>query len=369
MSKYARFASSPFVAADMRAEEERREQGLPAAQKKAPPVAQKLQLFDDGGIWRGPCPACRAEGRDDTGNHLFLFPTGAWGCVCFKGEAGRDHRRRMMELLPELRGKKGQGIQKRSDFRAEKEAVRGIMATDLWEEIKAELAMTLEENPFGKSAHLPGDLAGALAVYCAAFAPGQRAWAGSRWDLGEEKWNAQEEAKRHDRNRFISHIFDPHDLADRVRMVERIERDDLDHASGRILGGSETERAIEDESTLKLAFRVVEHDSELVGGVKTDTPIPAQVAAVRYAQTVLGWRLLWVISTGGKGIHAAFDTSSISCMQISTHLDLLEGVGADPNGLRRGSTRIPGALRVVRTRFQKRNPQSLLWVSPDLEIK
>lgn len=37
------------------------------------------------------CPACASVGRDNTGNHLVIFPDGRFGCVCHPGD--REHNR------------------------------------------------------------------------------------------------------------------------------------------------------------------------------------------------------------------------------------------------------------------------------------
>ena len=45
------------------------------------------------------CPACFEEGHDKSGNHLSVFASGAFACVQFPGEAGKDHRKRIFALV------------------------------------------------------------------------------------------------------------------------------------------------------------------------------------------------------------------------------------------------------------------------------
>lgn len=47
------------------------------------------------------CPACKEDGSDKKGDHLFIDPDGAFGCVMYPGD--KDHRRRIASMagLPE----------------------------------------------------------------------------------------------------------------------------------------------------------------------------------------------------------------------------------------------------------------------------
>jgi hypothetical protein len=42
------------------------------------------------------CPACAAEGKDNQGNHLVIYPNGRFGCVKFEGDSG--HRKKVYAL-------------------------------------------------------------------------------------------------------------------------------------------------------------------------------------------------------------------------------------------------------------------------------
>ena len=45
------------------------------------------------------CPACFEEGHDKTGNHLSIWPSGKFACVQFPGTEGKEHRKRIFELV------------------------------------------------------------------------------------------------------------------------------------------------------------------------------------------------------------------------------------------------------------------------------
>lgn len=52
------------------------------------------------GSYNARCPACEAEGHDAKGNHLIVFPTGAFACVVFQGhnEQAVQHRAMIARL-------------------------------------------------------------------------------------------------------------------------------------------------------------------------------------------------------------------------------------------------------------------------------
>jgi len=49
---------------------------------------------------RMPCPACRENGSDKTGEHLTVFPSGKFACAVHPGD--KAHNRRVIELRPDL---------------------------------------------------------------------------------------------------------------------------------------------------------------------------------------------------------------------------------------------------------------------------
>lgn len=47
------------------------------------------------------CPACADIGQDKKGNHLFINEDGRFGCVVYPGSDGKNHRKRIFELVGE----------------------------------------------------------------------------------------------------------------------------------------------------------------------------------------------------------------------------------------------------------------------------
>jgi len=51
-----------------------------------------------GGKVIARCPACAEGDHDSKGEHLFIMGDGCFGCVLYSGDAGKKHRRRILEL-------------------------------------------------------------------------------------------------------------------------------------------------------------------------------------------------------------------------------------------------------------------------------
>lgn len=54
-------------------------------------------LKSDGDGWIAACPLCRHEGRDKTGVHLKIYPTGAFGCVV--AQKDKEHNAGILQLV------------------------------------------------------------------------------------------------------------------------------------------------------------------------------------------------------------------------------------------------------------------------------
>jgi hypothetical protein len=62
--------------------------------------AEKLEnVRQRGGKTTAACPACRESGADRSGEHLVILAGGKWGCIANTGDAGKEHRRRIAELV------------------------------------------------------------------------------------------------------------------------------------------------------------------------------------------------------------------------------------------------------------------------------
>jgi len=58
-----------------------------------------------GGKTVAACPACREVGADKKGNHLSILNDGRFNCIANQGEAGKEHRRRIIQLAEEDKGR------------------------------------------------------------------------------------------------------------------------------------------------------------------------------------------------------------------------------------------------------------------------
>lgn len=45
------------------------------------------------------CPACVEIGQDKKGNHLILYDDGRFGCIRYQGADGKEHRKRIFQLV------------------------------------------------------------------------------------------------------------------------------------------------------------------------------------------------------------------------------------------------------------------------------
>jgi hypothetical protein len=63
-----------------------------------------------GGRIIAACPACREAGADKSGEHLYIKDGGQFGCIANTGPTGKEHRRRIAELV-------GDDHRDRSDYR------------------------------------------------------------------------------------------------------------------------------------------------------------------------------------------------------------------------------------------------------------
>lgn len=70
---------------------------LPARSPSGALVA--VGLRKQGGKMVGQCPACAEQGGDKQRNHLIIQPDGRFGCVVHPGAQGKEHRKRIFQLI------------------------------------------------------------------------------------------------------------------------------------------------------------------------------------------------------------------------------------------------------------------------------
>lgn len=309
----------------------------------APKGFAKLNLESQGDRLVGQCPACAEDGGDSLGNHLVVFPDGRFGCVKHQGDEGREHRSRIARFL-NLKG--GLKLPKRIDTSKEEKALAKTYAV-LWKYIKKELGGKISD--LGESAKIPSEPKEQFLTWCRLRPAGKLSWVGKRFDSHQA---------------FARHLYDLADPIQAERAWETIECDMLDHTSGAHFHGKEGGRT--KENLAGHIFLVVEHD----GQKGKPTPLRAQVALLRYCQTVLSLKLLAVVSTAGKGFHGHFDASGLSADMLQQIIKTLASLGADEAVLRRCNTRIPGAIRQPDPDKPDKpfgGLQELLWLNPNLQ--
>lgn len=313
-----------------------------AGKPTPPPAAVALKLdgpFGHSGAWKwiGRCPACAENGNDKKGEHLAVYADGRFACAAFKGDAGTQHRSRMAQLCPALRGGKGTGpVFVAPDLTAEREALKAAAAV-LWEAIKSELSGDLDT--LGKSARIDEDPRWQFATYLdSMFKPSDLVWVGHLYDASpvtiKKTPDGPEVRETKPHRLFSRHLFPAGDLSARAKMWDIAYQDRLDLTRGIAWKPGSISRHGNNVDAMR--FAVVEHD---------DASKADQVALIRYVRDVLGWNLRMVIDTTGKSLHGLFDVSHLSPEMLSTHAVTLENMGVDPNALRQSATRCPGLIR------------------------
>lgn len=299
-------------------------------------------LVDQGDRWVARCPACKESGRDKTGNHLVIFPTGHFGCVLFDRDDGIEHRKEIWELV----GIKGKGKQVVSEEiiaaqKAEQERLAKV------KEIYQGVFDTMLEHFSGPvesiqgSADLPESAKGHFQVFSRLWKPSEIAWVGHRYDHQQA---------------FRSHLFDL--SKDWDRAWEMVERDGLDHSSGLTWDPSATARSPK-KFGKKRKFLVVEHD-----GLSINQQVGLIAGLMQSKRFALN--LLAIIETGGKGVHAWFDGSQINAMTYNSLRDFLKAIGGDSPVFSWSSTRTPGAIRQPTENNAGGALQKFGWISPAL---
>ncbi len=66
-------------------------------------LAKLEKVRQSGGKTTARCPACAETGNDIAGDHLFINPDGKFGCVLNQSTEGAGHRKRIFELVGEIK--------------------------------------------------------------------------------------------------------------------------------------------------------------------------------------------------------------------------------------------------------------------------
>jgi hypothetical protein len=342
-ARFAGFLANPYEARAIIEAEERKQSGLaplPPKQYDGPLPKEYLEAFEEiptaeGYKLVGPCPACREQGRDNTGNHLVIYPDGRFGCAAYQASEAdygqrEDHLKAIWKALRDVMGGKIKSPPKVSTEvkEAQRQAIQ--KALQAWEMIKDKYAGPIES--LGDSLDIPTDPKDHFLTFCNFWQEGDVAWVGGRYDC-----NAQ----------FQKHLFKPRSEAERAWAM--VQTEGLDHASGFVWKNNADAR--KKSNALRYRLLVVEHD---------DATQEEQVALIRAIKEKKNLPLLGVLHSGNKSLHGLFDASGINAMSFDKICKFLKAIGADAGSFARASTRTPGACR-----NDNKNLQRFVWINKE----
>lgn len=243
------------------------------------------------------CPACAADGGDNKGNHLVIFPSGGYGCVRYQGD--KEHNRRIKKLV---------GLNREMDP-LEEQLWRRNRAQEQIEKIhKNELIRAAESNrskiierydwdlgsvtlespqpPFEPAVQTcPRRFLGAL------FRPGDLLWTGELNDTGQLRHTIQWRTCEEWLNAPQGMRIGPH-VAPSVWKQGSFSRS--------------TSNVLSDP------YVVLDFDG--LDGIQPQTReekialVRAGLALTRWLRDALHWQLAAILLTGSKGIHVWFRT-------------------------------------------------------------
>lgn len=256
-----------------------------------PSRLEKAKPTGDGGLI-ARCPACAAvEDGDSHGQHLRVFPDGAFACAAHPGD--RDHRRQIWQLAGDrdaARGLPARVLLTRSRDDAWERAGRISKARILarpWspEEIAAASPGPIQRTPWGQAMDL-----------ISLFRPRDIIWIGEEWHSGHQ---------RH------AHHF----------------RRAADWLKAGILAGPRICPASFHPGVVARARRTVKVRRFLV--VECDhLPHAQQGAIFRFLIDQLGLQLRAVVDTAGRSLHGWFDSPPPA--RLAGLRSFLPQLGADP---------------------------------------
>lgn len=266
----------------------------------SPPVdlsrLEKARLFPDGKI-TARCPACAEEGRDRTGNHLVIFPSGKLACV-----ADPAHWWRVRELVgvsehkkpaprPE-RNRDEQARRNRDQERKKLEAFARENRPDILRRYHWHPADLWEDSPTR-----PNDAADDPRVFLTSlFPPSAIVWTGSVFDSGERHRN---------RWRSVCDWFDsPLEELGPMTTPATWKPETVSRSQGAIASAP---------------FVVLDFDGQEgrkpATAPELETHLSESLALVRWLKDRLRWRLAAILTTGGKSIHAWFEDPGPACLE------------------------------------------------------
>jgi hypothetical protein len=242
------------------------------------------------------CPACRADGADDTGNHLVLWPeSGKFACAAHPGD--REHRRLIWRLAGSARvGWRPPGLT-RADFLKKRESARRVQRAEQLasaaRDRAGELIFSRTWDPEELAARSPVPLGTGQAHWCQMlsrlFGEDEVVWIGEVWQSGVRHQGHFRPCSEWLRSRETGPPG-PMTCPDTFKPGS-VSRSGSSVATSRYL--------------------VVEADEAIGRKPVTEAErvenLRRNLCIIRWLHEGLGWRLRAIVHTGGKSCHGWFD--------------------------------------------------------------
>lgn len=300
-----------------------------------------LQRKPDGTIIAA-CPACRAAGGDQKGEHLIVYPDGRFGCAAHQGDA--EHRRAIFQL--NTRGHVAPPARKTSTNLSPKPD-NTRLTERVWHDLETFLqpyhefgTWRLELTESSPVAYKAPESWNPHSMLQGLYGPTDLLWMGNVYDTGLPHHTANFKT----RDEWLQHEKLPPRLA-----------------AGTFKIGS-TSRS--QNSVLTAPYIVLESDTLI--GHKPETLEEKALnqclsyGLIRYAQEALGLNLRAVVDTQGKSLHAWFDKPSPE--QVEAILAMADGLRIDKEVMNQAQI-LP--LRAPGCRHEKSGGYaSLLYLNP-----
>ena len=268
-------------------------------------ASPSLQKAEGGTKLIAQCPACAADGHDTKAEHLVVYQTGQFGCVCHSGPDGGDHRKRIMGIAGSVKPNTKHGGGGRSRLlpsierfdvynhqrRSEQQTLRISELAAALPEIERSYEWS-EQSFLGSSPFTVSDVSSQGRFLVQLFPQSALVWCGEVSDTGgahkAHHWQTTTEWFMRD-----------------FRMPDSPPKP---FTTGSTFKSGTFSRAA--EQVAEHHYVIVELDE--LDGRKPETSEEVELlharsrAVFRFLRETLGWTLAAVIDTGNKSLHAWF---------------------------------------------------------------
>lgn len=277
------------------------------------------------------CPACAEVEGDRTGNHLVVFPDGKFGCVAHAGDS--EHRRRIFALAGQAGELDAHELRnwRRSRAGDDRLKLRRKQLQQAARNHRHELILKHQWLPEDVWEDSPQRIDCDLVEYCpnyflaSLFKEQDNLWTGDVHESGGEhhgsRWRTCEHWYSHDGR--IGPMTTP-----------------AVWESGAISRSA--------ANVLAAPYTVLDFDGfdgvQPVTKEQIDRHIEDSLALVRWLRESLHWNLAAILNTGGKSIHAWFETPSEEVIQSLRDASSALGIDSGLVGRPEHPCRLPGQI-------------------------